>query len=79
MRRIRPRTIYNGGKRPFGFDIVGTGKDHRLVPNTAEQAALARAKALRADGASLRDVGEVWATEFGVRKDAKSIQRMLAE
>jgi putative DNA-invertase from lambdoid prophage Rac len=70
--------LYNGGKRPFGFDIVGEGKDRRLVPNANEQAALARGRALRKDEKSYREIAEVWAAEFGLRKlDAKSIQRML--
>ncbi len=40
---------YNGGKRPFGFDIMGD----RLVPNEAEQAALADMRTMREAGASL--------------------------
>jgi putative DNA-invertase from lambdoid prophage Rac len=68
--------LYNGGKRPFGFDV----QDGRLVANVHEQAALARAKALRDEGKSYRDIGQVWATEFGLPAvDAKSIQRMLAK
>jgi hypothetical protein len=45
--------LFNGGKRPFGFDIKGEGKDRRLVPNATEQAALARGKALQAEGKNL--------------------------
>jgi putative DNA-invertase from lambdoid prophage Rac len=71
--------LFNGGKRPFGFDIVGEGKNRRLVPNASEQAALARGRALRDAGKTYRDVAEAWVSEFGMRKlDAKSIQRMLA-
>ena len=67
--------LYNGGKRPFGFEVV----DGRLVPNVNEQAALARGRALRDAGRSYRDIAEVWATELGMPKlDAKSIQRMLS-
>jgi DNA invertase Pin-like site-specific DNA recombinase len=67
--------LYNGGKRPFGFEVV----DGRLVPNASEQAALARGRALRDAGRSYRDIAEVWATELGMPKlDAKSIQRMLS-
>jgi putative DNA-invertase from lambdoid prophage Rac len=44
---------YLGGKRPFGFDIV----DDKLVPRADEQAALERMKAMRADGATLREIG----------------------
>jgi len=67
--------LYNGGKRPFGFDVV----DGALVPNASEQAALARGRALREAGKSYRDIAEAWATELAMPKvDAKSIQRMLA-
>ena len=71
--------LFNGGKRPFGFDIDGEGKDRRLVPNAAEQAALARGKALRDAGKTYRDIAEVWRSEFGMPKiHAKSIQRILS-
>ncbi len=69
------RRLYNGGKRPFGFEV----EDGRLVPNAQEQAALARGRALRESGKSYRDIAQVWASEFALPKlDAKSIQRMLA-
>jgi putative DNA-invertase from lambdoid prophage Rac len=69
------RQLYNGGKRPFGFDV----EDGRLIPNAHEHAALARGKALREDGKSYRDIAQVWVSEFALPKfDAKSIQRMLA-
>jgi hypothetical protein len=70
--------MFNGGRRTFGFDIDGIGKDRRLVPNAREQAALARGQALRAKRKTYRDIAEAWASEFGMPKiDAKSIQRML--
>jgi putative DNA-invertase from lambdoid prophage Rac len=37
-RHLAAQGVYNGGKRPFGFDVV----DKRLVPNAAEQALLDR-------------------------------------
>jgi DNA invertase Pin-like site-specific DNA recombinase len=67
--------LYNGGKRPFGFDVVDGG----LVANAHEQAALARGKALREEGKSYREIAQAWASEFGLATvDARSIQRMLA-
>jgi hypothetical protein len=72
------RRLFNGGRRPFGFDIDGEGKDRRLVPNAKEQAALARGKALRDKGKTYRDIADVW-VKLGIPKlDAKSIQRMLS-
>ena len=44
--------LYNGGKRPFGFDIV----EGRLVPNPTEQGAtLGLGQRLRAGGKSSAD------------------------
>jgi putative DNA-invertase from lambdoid prophage Rac len=60
--------LYNGGKRPFGFDVVGG----RLVPNADEQAALARGRTLRDEGKSYRDIAEVWASELGMPKVRKA-------
>jgi hypothetical protein len=34
--------LLNVGKRPFGFDLEGEGRNRRLVPNPTEQAALTR-------------------------------------
>lgn len=71
--------LYNGGKRPFGFDVVGSGKHQSLVPNANEQAALARAKALKQAGKSLRTISAALASEFKLPAlDAKTIQRILA-
>jgi putative DNA-invertase from lambdoid prophage Rac len=67
--------LYNGGKRPFGFDVV----DGSLLPNENEQAALARGRALREEGKSYRDIARAWHTElaFGLI-DAKTVQRILS-
>jgi DNA invertase Pin-like site-specific DNA recombinase len=65
--------LYNGGKKPFGFDVVDGG----LVPNAQEQAALARGRALRVEGKSYRDIAEAWASMGMPKFDAKSIQRMM--
>jgi putative DNA-invertase from lambdoid prophage Rac len=68
------RRLFNGGRRPFGYDIDGEGKeDRRLVPNAHEQAALARGRALRDEGKTFRDIADAWVSEFGMPKfDAKS-------
>lgn len=72
--------IYNGGRRPFGFDIEGEGKDRRLVPNPNEQAALTRGRALQSDGYTLREIALIWKDEFKLPQlDAKSIARILAK
>ena len=70
--------VFNGGKRPFGFDVEGEGKNRHLVPNPTEQAALTRGKALQSEGATLRAIASIWADEFGLKKlDANSVRRIL--
>jgi putative DNA-invertase from lambdoid prophage Rac len=67
-RHLASKGVYNGGKRPFGYDVT----DGRLVPNLAEQAALTTMRAMRADRASLRAIG----TAVGIA-DPKTVQRIL--
>jgi DNA invertase Pin-like site-specific DNA recombinase len=70
--------LFNGGKRPFGFDVEGEGKDKHLIPNATEQAALARGKALQSEGATLRAIASIWADEFGLKQfDANRVRRIL--
>src|SRR5918993_5260499 len=51
-RHLASQGVYGGGKRPFGFDVVGEGKAKRLVPNVEEQAVVARMRTLRDQGQS---------------------------
>jgi putative DNA-invertase from lambdoid prophage Rac len=66
-RHLAAQGVYNGGKRPFGFDVV----EKRLVPNAAEQAALREMRAMRQAGASLRTIGAA------VGLPAVSVKRIL--
>jgi putative DNA-invertase from lambdoid prophage Rac len=67
--------LYNGGKRPFGYDIV----KGELKPNLNEQAALERGRLMKLKEASYRAIAAVWADEFGLSLlDAKTVQRILA-
>jgi putative DNA-invertase from lambdoid prophage Rac len=70
-RHLTSRGVYSGGKRPFGYDIVGDGEISRMVPNEAEMAVIERMKAMRAEGATFRAIGAV--TGHG----PKSVQRIL--
>ena len=47
---------FSGGKRPFGYDVQGTGKDAVLIPNEKEQDAIKDMKELQAAGHSLRAI-----------------------
>jgi DNA invertase Pin-like site-specific DNA recombinase len=68
-RYLASQGIYNGGKRPFGYHVI----DGRLVPNAAEQAALATMKAMRAQKATFRAIGAA----VGI-SDPKTVKRILA-
>ena len=66
--------LYNGGKRPFGFDVV----EGRLVANANEQAALKHGLGMQKNGDSLRTIAFVWMSEYGLGSfDAKTVQRIL--
>ncbi len=66
-RNMWHRGLYNGGKKPFGWDIV----DGRLVPNSAEQLALAEMKMLREQGESFAAIGKRF------DKTAMTVKRIL--
>jgi DNA invertase Pin-like site-specific DNA recombinase len=67
-RNLASQGVYGGGKRPFGFDVVGD----KLVPNEAEQEALKSMRAMRAAGFSLREIGET------IGKHHETVKRILA-
>jgi putative DNA-invertase from lambdoid prophage Rac len=71
-RHMAAQGLHSGGSRKFGHDIVeGADKVKRLVPNTDEQAIIDRIKALRAEGLSLREIGQA------VGKPHKAVDRIL--
>lgn len=63
--------VFNGGKRPFGFDIVQEGDVQRMVPRADEQAVIETMKTMKASGSSLREVGAVTGHQ------ATSVKRIL--
>jgi putative DNA-invertase from lambdoid prophage Rac len=72
-RHLASQGVYGGGKRPLGYDVV----DKRLVPNPKEQDALARVRALRAEGKTYRAIAFQVATEFGITLAPMTIKRIL--
>jgi DNA invertase Pin-like site-specific DNA recombinase len=69
--------LYNGGRRPFGFDVVGEGKERSLVPNEHEQEVLRHAQSMRKEGATLRAIAAELAQDYGIQTlDPKTLQRM---
>ena len=71
----RQRGRFLGGRRPVGYRV---GLDGELVEDASEQAALAKARELRAQGLSLRRIGTALAEE-GVTISRAALHRALAE
>lgn len=66
--------VFNGGKRPYDFDIVQDGDVQRMVPNVEEQAVIKRMQEMKASGSSLREIGS--ATGQGFRNVNRILERM---
>jgi len=78
---IRARGQKTGGGVPFGYSLADDGRT--LLPVATEQATIARARALSAEGRSLRAVAAVLAAEGHVSRKggaflAPQVSRMLA-
>ncbi|ACA21259.1 hypothetical protein M446_7041 (plasmid) [Methylobacterium sp. 4-46] len=57
---------YIGGSRPFGYDVVGTGKDAVLRPRESEHEYVQQIVARREAGESLRSIS-AWLATRGVK------------
>jgi DNA invertase Pin-like site-specific DNA recombinase len=73
-RHLTSQGVFSGGKRPFGFDIVADGEISRLVPNAAEQAAIARMQAMRKERKTFREIGA--AVGMGHKTVARVLERV---
>jgi DNA invertase Pin-like site-specific DNA recombinase len=69
----KQRGRYLGGRTPFGFSV---GDDGELVPIPAQQAAIARMRALRAEGMGLMAIAEAMKAE-GVRISHMGVKSAL--
>lgn len=78
--RIRERTMagraakiakggHGGGAAPYGWRVVGTGRDAVREVDAAEQAVIVRAKVLKAAGQSLRQISATLAAEGLVNRE----------
>lgn len=56
QRAKKARQGFNGGARPFGYEVQGQGKESVLVEIPGEQKAISKIRELRASGLSLRDI-----------------------
>ncbi|AWN47156.1 resolvase [Methylobacterium terrae] len=66
-RHLAAQGVYNGGKRPFGWNVV----DGRLVANEEEQAVIREMQRMRAENQSYGAIGRA------VGKDMKTVARIL--
>jgi DNA invertase Pin-like site-specific DNA recombinase len=77
---IRSRGLKTGGDAPYGYSVAADGRTLVAVPS--EQAVIARARALSAEGGSLRSIASTLATEghssrAGKAFAAQQVARML--
>lgn len=74
---------HNGGTTPFGYDKVGVGKEARLVPNAAQQAAIETIKRGHKAGMPLRQIADLVRTINGVDVShvtvGKTLQRLAKD
>ena len=70
----RQQGRFLGGNRPFGFEVV----DGELVPHAAEQEAIARMQAMKAEGRSLRSIAAAVKAE-GFAVSHVAVARILKE
>jgi putative DNA-invertase from lambdoid prophage Rac len=70
-RHLTSQSVFSGGKRPFGFDLVQDGDVTRMVPSATEQAAIARMQSMRRKGATYRAIG------YEIGMPHKTVARIL--
>jgi DNA invertase Pin-like site-specific DNA recombinase len=71
--------LHQGGTKPFGLRFgarVGSGNTHKLIPDEAEQAAIAAMKTMRAAGTSLMDIRDMLRGQ-GFRISHESVRKIL--
>lgn len=73
-RHMASQGLFSGGSRQFGYDKVRDGSFVRLVPNAEEQAIISKMKSMKANGASLREIGA--ATGQGFRNVKRILDRL---
>lgn len=87
-RRIKERTMagrrakrdaggHLGGNAPFGYDIVGSGRNSRLVPNPEEQDCITTMKVARLKGYSFRNIEAIIQKKHGRYVSHVTIRRIL--
>jgi DNA invertase Pin-like site-specific DNA recombinase len=76
MKAKRAKQGFIGGKRPFGYQIQGDGKDAVLVEDPAEQSALKMIRDMRQDGHGYEHIAKT-VRSCGVSVSHMTIKRIL--
>lgn len=87
-RRIKERVIagkrakkdaggFCGGKVPFGYKKVGTGRKARLVVDTEQQDSIITMKVAKLKGYSSRDITKIIAKKHGIAVSHQTVYRIL--
>jgi putative DNA-invertase from lambdoid prophage Rac len=66
-----------GGTAPFGYQVVGHGKEARLEPVEDQQFAIRDAKALHAEGHSLRKIADHIRVAYGLSISHEAVRRII--
>ncbi len=72
----RNQNGYLGGKIPFGFQVIGHGKEAFLQPIPHQQAAIELMQKMSADGESLRSIAAAM-QQHGIRISHVGVQNVL--
>jgi DNA invertase Pin-like site-specific DNA recombinase len=76
MKAKRAKQGFTGGKRPFGYQIQGDGKDAVLVEDPAEQSALKMIRDMRQDGYGYEHIAKT-VRSCGVSVSHMTVKRIL--
>lgn len=72
----RAKNGFTGGKCPFGYRVVGTGKDSVLVPHEGEQQAISTIRELRGRGYSYQKIADELAAS-GMKASHMTVKRIV--
>lgn len=70
---------YGGGRRPFGYEVEGKGREARLVPNPKQQKAIADIKAWSESGESTRTIAAKVKEAHGFYVSHVTVAKILKE
>lgn len=75
----KSRQGHTGGSRPFGFKVIGKGKDAVLKPIQKEQRIIAEIKAAKASGLSLRKIASAMNEKHDLTLSHNTVSRILKD